>query len=74
MDEIMLDSITFILPFILIAFGEGFENTALQFFGGTAALFAGLYFTDPIWLLLIFVAIGLYYILTPIWSEMQKGR
>jgi len=72
MEEILLDMMTFILPFILIALGEGFKNTTLQFFGGTAALFAGLRFTNPIWLMLIFVAVGAFYVSTAIWREIKK--
>lgn len=72
MEEMLLDIMVFILPFALIALGEGFKNTVLQFFGGTAALFAGLRFVNPIWLMLIFVAVGAYYVSTAIWMEMKK--
>lgn len=72
MEETLLDIISFILPFVLIAMGEVFRNTILQFFGGTAAIFAGLRFVNPVWLMLIFVAIGAYYVSTAIWTEMKK--
>lgn len=72
MEEMLLNIMAFILPFILIALGEGFKNTTLQFFGGTAALFAGLHFLNPIWLMLIFVAVGIYYVSTSIWTEMKR--
>lgn len=72
MDEILLDIMAFVLPFALIALGEGFKNTTLQFFGGTAAIFAGLHFVNPVWLMLIFAAIGIYYVSTAIWVEMKK--
>lgn len=72
MEPILLDVISFILPFVLIAMGEVFRNTTLQFFGGTAAIFAGLRFVNPVWLMLIFAAVGIYYVSTAIWTEMKK--
>lgn len=71
MEELLLDIMAFILPLILIGLGEGFRNTVLQFFGGTAAIFAGLHFVNPIWLMLIFVAIGCFYVSVAIWREWK---
>jgi len=61
-----------VLPFILIAIALAFDNIVFAFFGGLSAIFAGLFLLNTLWLALIFLGIGMYFILIAVLSDWEE--
>lgn len=61
-----------VLPFILIAIAFAFDNTVFAFFGGLSAIFAGLYLLNTLWLAVIFLGLGIYFILIAVFVEWEE--
>ena len=58
-----------VFPFILIAIALAFDNVVFAFFGGLSAIFAGLFLLNTLWLAVIFLGIGIYFILIAFLSD-----
>jgi len=61
-----------ILPFILITLALTFDSTVFAFFGGMSAIFAGIFLLDTLWLAMIFMGIGTYFILIAGLSDWEE--
>jgi len=64
-------TLVFAFPIILIVLALSVDSTILAFFGGTACVFAGLYFLDTIWISMIFIGLGIYFILIASFAEWE---
>ncbi|MBA7687938.1 hypothetical protein ES703_96412 [subsurface metagenome] len=69
----MLDQMfLMILPIILMTLGLAFDNTVFAFFGGVAAIFVGLSLLDTMWVAMIYIGLGIYFILVAIFAEWEE--
>lgn len=60
------------LPIILMVVALAFDSPVFAFFGGVAATFMGLSLLDTIWAAMIFIGLGIYFILISVladWGE-----
>lgn len=68
----MLDQIfLLVLPFILMVAALALDSTIFAFFGGMASIFVGLSLMDTLWAALIFIGLGLYFILAAVFAEEE---
>ena len=58
------------IPIIFIVIALAFDNRVMGFFGGASAFFVGLtYVTDVVWLGIVLIAMGLYFIVASVFME-----
>ena len=57
------------LPFILMVTALALDNTVFAFFGGITATFVGLSLLDTLWAAMIFLGLGIYFMLIAIFAE-----
>lgn len=60
------------LPIILMVVALAFDSTVFAFFGGVAATFVGLSLLDTLWAALIFIGLGIYFILISVFAEWEE--
>lgn len=69
----MLDQVfLFALPFILMATALAMDSTIFAFFGGIAATFVGLSILDTLWAAMIFIGLGIYFMLISVFAEWEE--
>jgi hypothetical protein len=69
----LLDTtLIFAFPIILVVLALAVDSTILAFFGGTACVFAGIYFLDTVWVAMIFIGLGIYFILIAAFAEWKE--
>lgn len=69
----MLDQIFFMaLPFILMAVALALDSTIFGFFGGISAIFVSFTLLNVIWAMMIFLGLGLYFILMSVLVELEE--
>jgi len=69
----MLDQIFILaLPFILMAMALALDNTVFAFFGGISATFVGLSLLDTLWVAMIFLGLGIYFMLISVLAESEE--
>lgn len=69
----MLDQVFLMaLPFILMVMALVFDSYVFAFFGGVAATFMGLSLLDTIWAAMIFLGLGLYFIMISVLAEWEE--
>ncbi len=59
----------FIFPIVLMGIAFAFDNVVFASFAGAVFILSGLFFVDIIWLTLIFIGIGIYLLITAVFSE-----
>lgn len=62
----------FLFPFILIAIAMIFDSLVFSFFGGIAAIFVGIEFMDTIWIGMILLGLGIYFMLIAVFSDWDE--
>lgn len=60
------------LPIILMVVALAFDSTVFAFLGGVAATFVGLSILDTMWAAMIFIGLGMYFILTAVFAEWEE--
>ena len=60
------------LPFILMVTALALDSTVFAFFGGVAATFVGLSLLDTMWAALIFIGLGMYFMLIAVFAEWEE--
>lgn len=66
----MLDQMfLLVLPIVLMVVALAFDSPVFAFFGGVAATFIGLSILDTMWAALIFLGLGIYFILISVLAE-----
>ena len=69
----MLDQVFLIaLPIILMDMALALDNTVFAFFGGISATFVGLSLLDTIWAAMIFLGLGIYFMLISVLAEWEE--
>lgn len=69
----MLDQIFLLaLPFILMATALALDSTVFAFFGGIAATFVGLSILDTLWAAMIFLGLGIYFMLISVLADWEE--
>lgn len=69
----MLDQIfLFALPIILMVIALAMDSTIFAFFGGIAATFVGLSILDTLWAAMIFIGLGIYFMLISVLAEWEE--
>lgn len=68
----LLDTtLIFAFPIILITLALAVDSTILAFFAGTACIFTGIYFLETVWMAMIFIGLGIYFILISAFAEWE---
>lgn len=63
----------FLFPLILIAIAMIFDSLVFSFLGGISATFVGIEFMSPtIWVGMIFVGLGVYFMLISVFAEWEE--
>lgn len=66
----MLDQIFILaLPIILMVMALAMDSTIFAFLGGIAATFVGLSLLDTLWAGMIFLGLGIYFMLIAVFAE-----
>jgi len=69
----MLDQMFLLaFPLILMAAALALDSTMFGFFGGIAAIFVGLSLLDVLWAAMIFLGLGIYFILISVLAEEME--
>lgn len=69
----MLDQMfLFALPIILMVIALAMDSTIFAFFGGIAATFVGLSILDTLWAAMIFIGLGIYFMLISVLAEWEE--
>lgn len=61
-----------VLPFILVAIALAFDSIIFAFLGGISAIFVGISLLNTLWLAIIFLGLGIYFILIAVLSEWEE--
>lgn len=59
----------FLFPIILIVIALVFDSLIFSFCGGVVAVFVGIEFMETIWIGVIFVGLGVYFMLISVFAE-----
>ncbi len=69
----MLDQMfLFALPIILMVIALAMDSTIFAFFGGIAATFVGLSILDTLWVAMIFLGLGIYFMLISVLADWEE--
>lgn len=69
----MIDKIfLLVFPLILIAIALAFDSLVFAFFGGLSAVFVGLSHLDTLWIGMIYLGLGMYFMLTAVFAEWEE--
>lgn len=69
----MLDQVfLYALPIILMVIALALDSTVFAFFGGISAIFIGLSLLGTIWAAMIFIGLGMYFILMAVFIESEE--
>lgn len=61
------------LPLILMVAALALDNTVFAFFGGVASTFVGLSLLSTMWAALIFIGLGMYFMLIAVFAEWEES-
>jgi len=62
-----------VLPIILMVVALAFDSTIFAFFAGVAATFVGISLLDIMWAAMIYIGLGIYFVLTAVFVEWEEA-